>query len=85
MTQGGGEPTDLAAGGPALHIPVLLSEVMDALNLTSGGLYLDGTFGAGGYTRAMLERANIRVLALDRDPRALAQRGGSRRPFRAPG
>ena len=75
MTQGGGEPTDLAAGGPALHIPVLLSEVMDALNLTSGGLYLDGTFGAGGYTRAMLERANIRVLALDRDPRALAAAG----------
>jgi 16S rRNA (cytosine1402-N4)-methyltransferase len=81
MMQGGGEPTDLAAGGPAHHIPVLLSEVMDALNLQPGGLYLDGTFGAGGYTRNMLERANVRVLALDRDPRAIKASGPMQQAF----
>jgi 16S rRNA (cytosine1402-N4)-methyltransferase len=62
------------AGGPARHIPVLREEVMEALNLRAG-LYLDGTFGAGGYTRAILTRDGTRVLALDRDPSAI--RGGA--------
>ena len=53
------------------HIPVLLPEVLDALAVRPGGLYLDGTFGAGGYTRAMLE-AGGSVIALDRDPTAIA-------------
>jgi 16S rRNA (cytosine1402-N4)-methyltransferase len=53
------------------HIPVLLGEVCDALGVRAGGLYLDGTFGAGGYTRALLERG-ARVVALDRDPTAIA-------------
>jgi len=38
------------------HIPVLMEEALDALALKPGGRYLDGTFGAGGYSRALLER-----------------------------
>lgn len=53
-----------------LHIPVMLREVVDALNLRDGCSYIDATFGAGGYTRAMLEAADCKVLALDRDPSA---------------
>jgi 16S rRNA (cytosine1402-N4)-methyltransferase len=52
------------------HVPVLLHEAMEALDLRRGGLYLDGTFGAGGYTRALLDRG-ARVIALDRDPSAI--------------
>jgi len=54
------------------HIPVLLNEVVDALAPRAGGRYLDGTFGAGGYTTAMLDRADCRVIAIDRDPDAIA-------------
>jgi 16S rRNA (cytosine1402-N4)-methyltransferase len=53
------------------HVPVLLEESLAALQVRAGGLYLDGTFGAGGYTRAVLERG-ARVIALDRDPTAIA-------------
>jgi 16S rRNA (cytosine1402-N4)-methyltransferase len=53
------------------HVPVLLDETLAALEVKPGGLYLDGTFGAGGYTRSMLERG-ARVIALDRDPTAIA-------------
>jgi 16S rRNA (cytosine1402-N4)-methyltransferase len=59
------------AGGPARHIPVLLSEVATALEPLSGATIIDGTFGAGGYTRAMLA-AGARVIAIDRDPDAIA-------------
>ena len=55
----------------APHIPVLLSEVVTAIAPAEGGIYLDGTFGAGGYTRAVLEAADCSVVALDRDPQAL--------------
>ncbi len=54
------------------HIPVLMNEVVDALAPRDGGRYLDGTFGAGGYTTAMLDRADCRVIAIDRDPDAIA-------------
>ena len=54
------------------HIPVLLSEVLAALNPREGGVYVDGTFGAGGYTAALLDRADCRVIAIDRDPDAIA-------------
>nr|WP_237476648.1 16S rRNA (cytosine(1402)-N(4))-methyltransferase RsmH [Lichenibacterium sp. 6Y81] len=66
----------LAAGGPIRHRPVLREEALDALLLRDGGTYLDGTFGAGGYTRAMLAHPGTRVVALDRDPTAIAGGAG---------
>ncbi|MBO0734213.1 MAG: 16S rRNA (cytosine(1402)-N(4))-methyltransferase RsmH [Methylocapsa sp.] len=71
MTWGSGDERDFAAGGPARHVPVLRDEAMAALALREGGLYLDATFGAGGYTRALLEVPGTKVLALDRDPFAV--------------
>ena len=59
-----------ANSGPARHVPVLLSAVLEALEPKSGETYIDGTFGAGGYTRAILEAADCRVIAIDRDPLA---------------
>lgn len=54
----------------APHVPVLLREVIAALAISEGEVHVDGTFGAGGYTRAMLaEGAN--VIAFDRDPDAI--------------
>lgn len=55
----------------ARHIPVLAREVVDALSPHDGGRYVDGTFGAGGYTAAMLDRADCQVFAIDRDPDAI--------------
>jgi 16S rRNA (cytosine1402-N4)-methyltransferase len=60
-----------AAGGPTRHIPVLLAEALEALNVRAAGVYLDGTFGAGGYSSALMERG-ARVVAIDRDPAAIA-------------
>jgi 16S rRNA (cytosine1402-N4)-methyltransferase len=54
------------------HIPVLAREVVDALRPRDGGCYVDGTFGAGGYSSAVLDRAQCQVIALDRDPDAIA-------------
>lgn len=53
------------------HIPVLLDEVIAALAIAPGERHVDGTFGAGGYTRAMLAEG-ARVYAFDRDPDAIA-------------
>jgi 16S rRNA (cytosine1402-N4)-methyltransferase len=53
------------------HIPVLLSEVLESLKPQPGEIIIDGTFGAGGYTSAILAAVPCRVLALDRDPRAV--------------
>lgn len=54
------------------HKPVMLAEVLEALGPRDGETYFDGTFGAGGYTRAILEAADCRVIATDRDPTAIA-------------
>lgn len=54
-----------------LHIPVMLAEVLDSLQVQRGGTYVDGTFGAGGYSRSILESSpDTRVVAIDRDPEA---------------
>jgi 16S rRNA (cytosine1402-N4)-methyltransferase len=59
--------------GTQRHIPVLLPEVLDALAPLGAGTFIDGTFGAGGYTSAILYAApTARVLAIDRDPTAVA-------------
>ena len=60
-----------AAGGPARHIPVLLAEVLESMQPKAGETIVDGTFGAGGYTRAILE-TGADVVAIDRDPDAIA-------------
>lgn len=59
-------------GGPIRHIPVLLREVLKALRPKAAERFIDGTFGAGGYSRAILDAADCSVLALDRDPAAIA-------------
>jgi 16S rRNA (cytosine1402-N4)-methyltransferase len=56
----------------APHIPVMLHEVVEALNPRAGAIYVDGTFGAGGYSRALLDAAACTVLGIDRDPAACA-------------
>ncbi len=57
----------------AVHVSVLGPETVDALNIRDGGRYVDGTFGAGGHTAAMLSRAACQVYAIDRDPAAIAR------------
>jgi 16S rRNA (cytosine1402-N4)-methyltransferase len=55
------------------HAPVMLREMLAALAVRGGGSYLDATFGAGGYARAILEAGAERVFAIDRDPAAVAR------------
>jgi 16S rRNA (cytosine1402-N4)-methyltransferase len=68
----GRDGSSAVAGGLARHIPVLLRPVLDLLQVRDGGLYVDATFGAGGYTRAILDAADCRVIGIDRDQRAIA-------------
>ena len=56
---------------PVRHAPVMLREVVTALNPRDGAVFVDGTFGAGGYTQALLEAADCSVWAIDRDPDAI--------------
>jgi 16S rRNA (cytosine1402-N4)-methyltransferase len=56
------------------HVPVMLAEVLHALQPRDGAVYVDATFGAGGYSRAILSAADTQVVAIDRDPSAI--RGG---------
>jgi 16S rRNA (cytosine1402-N4)-methyltransferase len=56
----------------ALHIPVLGREAVDHLAPREGGIYVDATFGAGGYSRAILDMPGTRLIAIDRDHTAIA-------------
>src|SRR5215212_9845960 len=64
------------AGGPARHVPVLARPALELLNIRDGGIYIDGTFGAGGYSRAILGAANAQVIGIDRDQSAVANGAG---------
>lgn len=81
MSRGGAPLSDQPE---PVHVPVMLAEVVDALAPRAGATFVDGTFGAGGYARALLEAAECRVVAFDRDPeaiergRALVERFGDR-------
>jgi 16S rRNA (cytosine1402-N4)-methyltransferase len=71
------------------HVPVMLREVLTALKPKNGCTYVDATFGNGGYTQAVLDSADCRVIAIDRDPTVLTRaqefknRYGQRFEFRA--
>jgi 16S rRNA (cytosine1402-N4)-methyltransferase len=54
------------------HVPVMLAEVLAALDPKPSAIYVDGTYGAGGYSRAILDAASCRVVGIDRDPDAIA-------------
>jgi 16S rRNA (cytosine1402-N4)-methyltransferase len=54
------------------HIPVLGAEAVAMLNPRDGGIYVDATFGAGGYSRAILDAADTRVIGIDRDRTVIA-------------
>jgi 16S rRNA (cytosine1402-N4)-methyltransferase len=71
MKSGRGNESSVPDGGLARHVPVLLEAVLTALKPETGGLFLDATFGAGGYSRAILKHPDVRLLALDRDPSAI--------------
>jgi 16S rRNA (cytosine1402-N4)-methyltransferase len=62
---------DAPNGETARHLPVMPSEAVAALNVRPGAVVVDGTFGAGGYSRLLLA-AGARVIAIDRDPDAIA-------------
>ena len=72
MTGRKGSQGRAVPSGVRPHIPVLLPQVLAALVPRDGEAYLDGTFGAGGYSAAILEAAQCRVLGLDRDLTAVA-------------
>jgi 16S rRNA (cytosine1402-N4)-methyltransferase len=71
MSGGGNVSNRQADGVPPItapHIPVLLDEVVASLAPQADEVHVDGTFGAGGYSRALLEAADCAVIAIDRDP-----------------
>src|SRR3970282_1127542 len=55
---------------PTPHVPVMLNEVVAALSPRDGAIYVDATFGAGGYSEALLAAAHCTVWVIDRDPPA---------------
>ncbi|HKA79577.1 MAG TPA: 16S rRNA (cytosine(1402)-N(4))-methyltransferase RsmH [Xanthobacteraceae bacterium] len=61
------------AGGLARHLPVLGRPAVEFLNVHDGGVYIDATFGAGGYSRAILAAASCNVIGIDRDQSAIAR------------
>ena len=67
----GGDGFAAVVGGSALHIPVLGRPAVEFLNIRDGGVYIDATFGAGGYTRAILAADDCKVIGIDRDQSAI--------------
>ena len=61
----------IAADDASGHVPVLVDAVVEALAPRDDALYIDGTFGGGGYSRALLAAAKCRVVAIDRDSSAV--------------
>ena len=72
----GGDGFAAVAGGPARHVAVLGGPAVDFLDVRDGGVYIDATFGAGGYTRAILAAADCKVIGIDRDQHAIALGAG---------
>lgn len=68
MTTPGQRHDHLLGAAPGAHQPVLLREVTAVLEPRDGAVYVDGTFGGGGYSRALLESACCTVWGIDRDP-----------------
>jgi 16S rRNA (cytosine1402-N4)-methyltransferase len=68
-----GSDSTAVAGGPARHVPVLGRRAVEWLGVRDGGLYVDATFGAGGYTQAILATPGVRVIGIDRDQNAIAE------------
>lgn len=63
------------------HVSVMLQEVAAALNPRDGEIMVDGTFGGGGYARALLKAARCSVIGIDRDPQAIARAASIVREF----
>jgi 16S rRNA (cytosine1402-N4)-methyltransferase len=68
-----GSDSNAVAGGLARHTPVLGRRTVEWLGVRDRGLYVDATFGAGGYSRAILATPGARVIGIDRDQSAIAQ------------
>jgi 16S rRNA (cytosine1402-N4)-methyltransferase len=66
------QPAQQPAGAETGHVPVLLDAVLTALQPCDGEVYADLTFGAGGYSKAILNTADCKVIGFDRDPDAIA-------------
>jgi|TARA_B110000438_G_C15812998_1_gene650596 16S rRNA (cytosine1402-N4)-methyltransferase len=60
-----------STGGPSHHVPVMLREVLDTLALRGGNVYVDGTFGGGGHSKAILDSCQCNLLAIDRDIKSI--------------
>ncbi len=68
-----GSGSAAVAGGPARHLPVLARRAVTWLGVRDGGIYVDATFGGGGYTRAILATPGARAIGVDRDHRAIGE------------
>ncbi|HEY6993055.1 MAG TPA: 16S rRNA (cytosine(1402)-N(4))-methyltransferase RsmH [Xanthobacteraceae bacterium] len=69
----GSDSEGAVAGGLARHIPVLGRPAVELLAVRAGGVYVDATFGAGGFSSNILAAADCSVIGIDRDPRAIAR------------
>lgn len=72
--RGEAQPGHPVSQPPAAHVPVLYTQVLEGLQVTEAGTYLDGTFGRGGHARGVLEHLGPggRLLVMDKDPEAIA-------------